>query len=216
MFHKEGFRIITIAAMLLVIGIVILDDFTETYLLQKVTQVSVLLPFLGILYYYRNSRRTTEQSETTIIAPIDGKVIMIKEIHESEYFHDTRLQITFSMALLDVHVTRYPCSGAIKHSSNFRGKQHGIQNQKDSKDCERNSVIISTKQFEDVLYHQNSAMFGKRIVNYATEGNQAVQGQDSGFMDFSATLDLILPLHTKIKVHIGDKVRGGEQIIGCI
>lgn len=216
MFHKEGFRIITIAAILLVVGIIILDDFTDTYLLQKVTQVSLLLPFLGILYYYRNSRRTTKQSDHTITAPIDGKVIMIKEIYESEHFRDTRLQITFSQSLLDVHVTRYPCSGTIKHSSYFREKQHIIPDKSGSKDHERISVIVSTKQFEDVLYHQNSAIFGKRIVHYAAEGNQAIQGQDSGFLNFQSTIDLILPLDTKIKVRIGDKVKGGEQIVGCI
>lgn len=216
MFHKEGFRIITIAAILLVTGMVILDDFTDTYLLQKVTQVSLLLPFLGILYYYRNSKRIAEQSENTIVAPIDGKVIMIKEIYESEYFHDTRMQITFSMALLDVHVTRYPCSGSIKHSSYYRRKEPTIQGKKDSKDYERTSVIIATKQFKDILYHQNSTIFGKRIVNYASEGNQAIQGQDSGFINFCSTIDLIIPLNTKIKVNIGDKVRGGEHIVGCI
>ena len=215
MFHKEGFHTITIASIFLVTGIVIFDDFTDTYLLQKTTQVSLLLLFLGILYFFRNPKRNTLLSDQNIIAPIDGKVIMIKEIHESAYFNDKRLQITLLMSHTDVHVTRYPCSGIIKHSSYFKGKQLDPLHKKASKENERTSVIIGTTKFGDIMYHQITGIFGKRIVNYASKGNQAIQGQDAGFMKFNSRVDLILPLNTNIKVTIGDNVIGGEQIVAC-
>ena len=216
MFHKEGFRIITIAAILLVIGIVILDDFTDTYLIQKITQISLLLPFLGVLYFYRNPKRTTARSEQNIIAPINGRIMLIKEIEESNYFHDKRIQITVTMSHSNTRVIRYPCSGLIKHSASVKTKKETLLKEKTSKEKEHTSVVISTKQFGDVLYQQITGICGKRIVNYASKRNQAIQGQDAGFMKFQSTIDLILPVHTKICVDVGDNVKGGKHILGSV
>lgn len=214
MFHKEGFHIITIAAMVLVLGIVLLDNFTDTYLLQKITQISLLLPFLGILYFYRNPKRRTVLSKKHIIAPIDGKIVQIQEIEESEYFHDKRVQITLSMSHLDVRVLRYPCSGLIKYSSYLKTKKDTLLVKKTSKEKEPTAVIIATEEFGDVLYRHIARISEKRIVNYASEGNQAIQGQDAGFIKFNSRIDLILPVNTQINVALGDQVKGGKHILG--
>ena len=214
MFHKEGFHVITIAAIILVIGIVILDDVTDTYLIQKITQISVLLPFLLVLYFYRNPKRTTAHSEQHIIAPIDGTIMLISEIEESDYFHDKRVKITLRMSHSNARIIRYPCSGLIRHSASIKTKKETFLKKNTSKEKEHTSVIISTKQFGDVLYQQITGICGKRIVNYASQGNQAIQGQDAGFMKFQSTIDLILPVHTKICVNVGDKVKAGKHILG--
>ncbi len=214
MFHKEGFHIITIAAMVLVLGIVLLDNFTDTYLLQKITQISLLLPFLGILYFYRNPKRRTVLSKKHIIAPIDGKIVQIQEIEESEYFHDKRVQITLSMSHLDARVLRYPCSGLIKYSSYLKTKKDTLLVKKTSKEKEPTAVIIATEEFGDVLYRHIARISEKRIVNYASEGNQAIQGQDAGFIKFNSRIDLILPVNTQINVALGDQVKGGKHILG--
>lgn len=214
MFHKEGFHIITIAAMVLVLGIVLLDNFTDTYLLQKITQISLLLPFLGILYFYRNPKRSTVLSKNHIIAPIDGKIVQIQEIEESEYFHDKRVQITLSMSHLDARVLRYPCSGLIKYSSYLKTKKDTLLVKKTSKEKEPTAVIIATEEFGDVLYRHIARISEKRIVNYASEGNQAIQGQDAGFIKFNSRIDLILPVNTQINVALGDQVKGGKHILG--
>lgn len=214
MFHKEGFHIITIAAMVLVLGIVLLDNFTDTYLLQKITQISLLLPFLGILYFYRNPKRSTVLSKKHIIAPIDGKIVRIQEIEESEYFHDKRVQITLSMSHLDARVLRYPCSGLIKYSSYLKTKKDTLLVKKTSKEKEPTTVIIATEEFGDVLYRHIARISEKRIVNYASEGNQAIQGQDAGFIKFNSRIDLILPVNTQINVALGDQVKGGKHILG--
>jgi phosphatidylserine decarboxylase len=213
MFHKEGFNIITITSIIIVACIIIADNFLETYILQKTVQVSLILLFLIVLQFFRNPKRNTVLNENHIIAPVDGKVVVIEEVYESEYFKDQRLQVSIFMSPINVHVTRYALSGLIKYSKHHPGKHLVAWHPKASIDNERTTIVVDSKKFGEIMYRQIAGAFAKRIVNYAVKGNLATQGEDAGFIKFGSRVDLFLPLNTKMNVQIGDKVKGGEQIV---
>ena len=213
MFHKEGFNIITITSILVVIGIITADNLLETYLTQKTVQIILLLLFLVVLQFFRNPKRNTPLNENHIIAPVDGKVVVIEEVYEPEYFKDQRLQVSIFMSPINVHVTRYALSGFIKYSKHHPGKHLVAWHPKASTDNERTTIVIDSKELGEVMYRQIAGAFAKRIVNYAIVGNTVIQGEDAGFIKFGSRVDLFLPLNTKINVKIGDKVKGGEQIV---
>jgi phosphatidylserine decarboxylase len=213
MFHKEGFNIITITSILVVIGIITADNLLETYLTQKTVQIILLLLFLVVLQFFRNPKRNTPLNENHIIAPVDGKVVVIEEVYEPEYFKDQRLQVSIFMSPINVHVTRYALSGFIKYSKHHPGKNLVAWHPKASTENERTTIVIDSKELGEVMYRQIAGAFAKRIVNYAIVGNTVIQGEDAGFIKFGSRVDLFLPLNTKINVKIGDKVKGGEQIV---
>ena len=213
MFHKEGFNIITITSIIIVACIIIADNFLETYVLQKTVQVLLILLFISVLQFFRNPKRNTALNDNHIIAPVDGKVVVIEEVYEAEYFKDQRLQVSIFMSPINVHVTRYAFSGLIKYSKHHPGKHLVAWHPKASADNERMTVVIDSKKFGEIMYRQIAGAFAKRIVNYAVEGNIAIQGEDAGFIKFGSRVDLFLPLNTKMNVQIGEKVKGGEQIV---
>jgi len=211
MFHKEGFNIITITSILLVAGILIADHFLETYLFQKSAQITLILLFLIVLQFFRNPKRNTVLNEQHIIAPVDGKIVSIKEVYEATYFKDQRLQVSFTTTPFNAHVVRYVASGNIKYSKHHSEKHEASKDKKT--DNNYATIVIDSKHFGPLMQRQNAGTFEKRIVNYAIEGNTAIQGEDSGFIKFGSRVDLFLPLNTKMNVKIGDKVKGGEQIV---
>lgn len=216
MFHKEGFKIITITSIIIVIGILAADRFIELMWLQKVAQSILILFFIIVLQFFRNPKRNTVQNNNHIIAPVDGKVVVIEEVYEPEYFKDKRLQVSIFMSPLNVHVTRYALSGIVKFSKYHPGKYLVAWHPKASTDNERTTVVVENTVFGEVLYRQIAGALARRIVNYATEGRQVEQGSDAGFIKFGSRVDLYLPLNTKINVKIGDTVKGGEQIVASI
>ena len=213
MFHKEGFNIITITSIIIVAGIITTDNLLEPYHLQKTVQIALLLLFLIVLQFFRNPKRNTILNENHIIAPVDGKVVVIEEVYEPEYFKDQRLQVSIFMSPINVHVTRYAFGGIIKYSKHHPGKHLIAWHPKASTDNERTTIVIDSNKFGKVMYRQIAGAFAKRIVNYAIEGNKATQGEDAGFIKFGSRVDLFLPLDTNINIKIGDKVKGGEQIV---
>ena len=213
MFHKEGFKIITITSLIIVAGILLADAFISIAWLQKSIQIGLILLYLIVLQFFRNPKRNTLINDGQIIAPVDGKVVVIEEVFEPEYFKDKRLQVSIFMSPLNVHVTRYALSGTVKYSKYHPGKYLVAWHPKASSENERTTIVLENKTFGQVLYRQIAGALAKRIVNYATEGQEVVQGADAGFIKFGSRVDLFLPLNTTIDVKIGDKVKGGEQIV---
>jgi len=213
MFHKEGFKIITITSLIIVAGILLADAFISIAWLQKSIQIGLILLYVIVLQFFRNPKRNTLINDGQIIAPVDGKVVVIEEVFEPEYFKDKRLQVSIFMSPLNVHVTRYALSGTVKYSKYHPGKYLVAWHPKASTENERTTIVLENKTFGQILYRQIAGALAKRIVNYATEGQEVVQGTDAGFIKFGSRVDLFLPLNTKIDVKIGDKVKGGEQIV---
>ena len=212
-FHKEGYKIITVALLLSVSGILLAENFIETLWLVKAVQILILAFLIIILQFFRNPKRVAPINENALVAPVDGKVVVIEEVEEPEYFKGKRLQVSIFMSPINVHVTRYAMSGVVKYSKYHPGKYLVAWHPKASTENERTSVVLHNKAFGDVLYRQIAGALAKRIVNYAKVGDTSIQGEDAGFIKFGSRVDLFLPLGTNLKVSLGDKVRGGVQLI---
>ena len=213
MFHKEGHRII-INTFLIVAVIALASEYQLTAIWLKMgIQIGALLFFILVLQFFRNPKRVTPQNEKQLIAPVDGKVVIIEEVYEKEYFKDQRLQVSIFMSPLNVHVTRFTMSGQVKFSRYHPGKYLVAWHPKSSELNERTTIVLENKTFGEVLYRQIAGAVARRIVNYAQQGMQVVQGEDAGFIKFGSRVDLFLPLGTPLDIKLGDHVKGGIQPI---
>ena len=213
MFHKEGGKIILISTTLTVAFLLLADTFIATVWLQKTVEILVLLFLIIILQFFRNPVRNVAINDNHIIAPVDGKVVVIEEVFEGEYFKDKRMQVSIFMSPINVHVTRYPVNGLVKFSKYHPGKFLVAWHPKASEENERTTIVVENKVFGEILYRQIAGALAKRIVNYAEEGTQVVQGTDAGFIKFGSRVDLFLPLGTEINVKLNQKAVGGKTII---
>lgn len=213
MFHKEGAPSILLGTVFTVAVLVIADKFIEISWLRMLVQIIGLLFLIIILQFFRNPKRTAILNENQILAPVDGKVVVIEEVYEGEYFKDKRLQVSIFMSPINVHVTRYAMSGIIKFSKYHPGKFLVAWHPKASEENERTTVVIENKSFGEILYRQIAGALARRIVNYAEEGMQVIQGTDAGFIKFGSRVDLFLPLGTNINVVLNQKAIGGKTII---
>lgn len=213
MFHKEGHKIIFFTLVFLVALFLLIDGFIAQRWLQTLLEITLLIFFLLILQFFRNPKRYTKINDNQVLAPVDGKVVVIEEVFEKEYFKDKRIQVSVFMSPINVHVTRYPIGGNILFSKYHLGKYLVAWHPKASEENERTTVVIENETYGKVLYRQIAGALAKRIVNYAKQDNEAKQGADSGFIKFGSRVDLFLPLDTNIKVTLNQKVRGGKSVI---
>jgi phosphatidylserine decarboxylase len=139
--------------------------------------------------------------------------VVIEEVEEPEYFKDKRLQVSIFMSPINVHVTRYAMSGVVKYSKYHPGKYLVAWHPKASSENERTTIVLDNKIFGEVLYRQIAGALAKRIVNYAKEGTEVIQGADAGFIKFGSRVDLYLPIGTKLTIKLGDVVKGGTQVV---
>ena len=212
-FHREGHTIIAITFAIAIAGIFLSEEFIQLFWLQKTVQIVFLVLLILILQFFRNPKRNTLVNAAHVIAPVDGKVVVIEEVEEPEYFQNKRLQVSIFMSPVNVHVTRYALSGVVKYSKYHPGKYLAAWHPKASLENERTTIVVENEKFGGVLYRQIAGALAKRIVNYAKEGEKVVQGTDAGFIKFGSRVDVYLPLGTKVNVKIGDKVKGGVQVI---
>lgn len=212
-FHREGYKIIAITFAFVIAGILLSDTYIDLVWISKSIQIVLLVFLILILQFFRNPKRITQINDNQIIAPVDGKVVVIEEVEEPEYFKGKRLQVSIFMSPINVHVTRYALSGVVKYSKYHPGKYLVAWHPKSSTENERTTIVVENKSFGPVLYRQIAGALAKRIVNYAVEGEQVIQGADAGFIKFGSRVDVFLPLNTKMNVKIGDKVKGGVQVI---
>ena len=213
MFHKEGTQSILLGSIFTAAVLLLADNFIDTNWLKMIIQIAALLILIIILQFFRNPKRSVIINENQIIAPVDGKVVVIEEVYEGEYFKDKRLQISIFMSPINVHVTRYGLSGLVKFSKYHPGKFLVAWHPKASEENERTTIVIENNSFGEVLYRQIAGALARRIVNYAQEGMQVVQGTDAGFIKFGSRVDIFLPLGTPINVSLNQKAVGGKTVI---
>jgi len=213
MFHKEGYKIILITFVVICGSILLIDTFIDISWLRLLLMITMLVFLVLILQFFRNPKRHTTLESHTAVSPVDGKVVVIEEVFEKEIFNDKRIQVSVFMSPLNVHVTRYPISGNITYSKYHPGKYLVAWHPKASEENERTTVVVENNNFGKILYRQIAGALAKRIVNYAKVDDNAVQGDDSGFIKFGSRVDLFLPLDADIKVKLNQKVKGGESII---
>lgn len=213
MFHKEGSKIILGSVCVTVALFLLIDYFVQIEWLRIVLLVAVLLFLILILQFFRNPKRLVNDELDTILAPVDGKVVVIEEVYEPEYFKDKRLMVSIFMSPINVHVTRYALNGDVVYSKYHPGKYLVAWHPKASEENERTTVVINNPHFGDVMYRQIAGALAKRIVNYAKVGDYATQGQDAGFIKFGSRVDLYLPLGTEVLVKLNQKAVGNKTLI---
>ena len=216
MFHKEGHKIIFVALVIVVGSFFLIDEFATSEWLRKGLMIVLLCFFILILQFFRNPKRQTRYNDQQALSPVDGKVVVIEEVMETEFFKDKRIQVSVFMSPVNVHVTRYPVSGKISFSKYHPGKYLVAWHPKASEENERTTVVVENQRFGPVLYRQIAGALARRIVNYAQLDTSVLQGADSGFIKFGSRVDLFLPLDAAIKVELNQKVRGGESVIAEI
>jgi phosphatidylserine decarboxylase len=213
MFHKEGGPSILLGTIFAVAVLLIADKFIDIAWLRMLVQIAGVVVLIIILQFFRNPKRIAIRNSNHILAPVDGKVVVIEEVYEGEFFKDKRLQVSIFMSPINVHVTRYAMDGIIKFSKYHPGKFLVAWHPKASEENERTTVVIENETFGQILYRQIAGALARRIVNYAQEGMQVVQGTDAGFIKFGSRVDLFLPLGTPINVELNQKAIGGKTII---
>lgn len=213
MFHREGYKIITITFIFVVFCFLTIHRLVTLDWLQYTLYFIVLAFFILILQFFRNPKRNTTLNMNEVLSPVDGKVVVIEEVFEKEYFNEKRIQISVFMSPLNVHVTRYPVGGKVILSKYHPGKYLVAWHPKASEENERTTVVVKNPTFGDVLHRQIAGALAKRIVNYAVEGNQVEQADESGFIKFGSRVDVFLPLDVSIQVKLNQTVTGGITVL---
>ncbi|MDB9778726.1 phosphatidylserine decarboxylase family protein [Flavobacteriaceae bacterium] len=213
MFHKEGFFII-IFTFLFTAGIALgADFFIDIIWLKWGLQGLALGLLIIVLQFFRNPKRDTPINADHVIAPVDGKVVVIEEVFEKEYFKDQRLMVSIFMSPINVHVTRYAMSGKVLFSKYHPGKYLVAWHPKASEENERTTIVLENESFGAILYRQIAGALARRIVNYAQESQDVIQGTDAGFIKFGSRVDLYFPLGTNINVELNQIVKGGIDVV---
>jgi phosphatidylserine decarboxylase len=214
MIHKEGYP-----SIILTIIVVAIINFLTFYFASDYNFIIwlgyALSAFLlvTILQFFRNPSRKVIIDENSIVAPADGRVVVIEEVTETEYFNDKRLQISIFMSPVNVHANRYPISGIVKYAKYHPGLFLVAWHPKSSTDNERTTIVIRHKNGQEVLFRQIAGALARRIVYYSKEGDEAVQGGEFGFIKFGSRVDLLLPTTVKVKVNLEQKVTGNATVI---
>ena len=212
--HKEGYK--TIAWSTILFGLINGLSFYYLSFSMPVLSWIIFIATLGLLLFifsfFRIPKRTLTLREDAIIAPADGKVVVIEEVQADEYFTDRRIQVSIFMSPLNVHVNRNPVSGEVAYSQYHKGKYLVAWHPKSSTENERHSVAYR-KGGQEILVKQIAGALAKRISNYLQTGQKVEQGAEMGFIKFGSRVDILLPLDARVHVKIGDKPQGGVTVI---
>ena len=209
--HKEGYRIILITIVIL-LGLNYVIAYFSIEWLNTITLIASIIFFFLILQFFRNPIRKITASENEVVAPADGRVVVIEEVEETEYFKDKRLQVSIFMSPINVHVNRYPINGKVQYAKYHPGKYLVAWHPKSSTENERTTVVVENDKIA-VLFRQIAGALARRIVMYSKENDIANKGEDFGFIKFGSRVDLFFPLGTKIEVELNQVVKGNKTII---
>lgn len=215
--HKEGYKILIVGFVILVVLNILAGIIWSENTLLKLTFLfcSVVL-YLFLLFFFRLPSRRLEPDPGLIYAPADGKVVVIEETVEKEYFKDTRLQISIFMSPFNMHSNKYPVSGQIKYVSYHPGHYLVAWHPKSSELNERSSIVIKTESGAEILVRQIAGAVARRIVTYARQDQKVTQGEELGFIKFGSRVDIFLPVGTEIEVPILQLVKANKSIIAKI
>ena len=209
--HKEGYRII-LTTIIILLGLNYAIAYFGIEWLNTITHIASIIFFLLILQFFRNPIRKVTALENEVVAPADGKVVVIEEVEETEYFKDKRLQVSIFMLPINVHVNRYPINGKVQYAKYHPGKYLVAWHPKSSTKNERTTVVVENDKIA-VLFRQIAGALARRIVMYSKENDIANKGEDFGFIKFGSRVDLFFPLGTKIEVELNQVVKGNKTII---
>lgn len=212
--HREGYGIISTLALLIFIFNVLMFLYMPHWAFAIGLILSAIL-LVFVTYFFRNPTRVLEVSDSNfLIAPADGRVVVVESTMENEYFKEKRLQVSIFMSPLNVHANWYPIEGTVLVSEHQDGRHQGAWLPKSSTENERSLVVIETPSKMQIAIRQIAGAMARRIVTYAKPGHHAQRNEHLGFIKFGSRVDMYLPLDTEIFVNVGELVRGNETIIG--
>jgi phosphatidylserine decarboxylase len=212
--HKEGYVIIlTTLAILLVLNVGAHFLWADNKLVQNVGYAASVVFFLLIVQFFRSPDRTLVPNENLIMAPADGKVVVIEEVEEPEYFQGRRKQVSIFMSPLNAHVNWYPIGGEIQYVKYHPGKYLVAWHPKSSTLNERTTIVVKDKQGREILIRQIAGAVARRIVYYAEEKQKVTQGGQLGFIKFGSRVDVYLPLDVEVLVKLEQAVSGSRTPI---
>ena len=215
--HKEGYKILfSIFLILLIINIIISILWADTVLLRLIFLICSIFFFTFILLFFRVPARSLLPEPGLVFAPADGKLVVIEETMEKEYFKDMRLQVSIFMSPFNMHSNRYPVSGKIKYVAYHPGKYMVAWHPKSSELNERATIIIETEDGTEIMVRQIAGALARRIITYSKMNQDILQGDELGFIKFGSRVDVFLPVGTKIDVPILQKVKANRSILAKI
>ena len=216
MIHREGRVTLFVALLLLGAGFLAIDKWVQIEWLTQAYLILALVLYVLVLQFFRNPPRTTVAQPGDVIAPVDGNVVLIEEVHESECFKDQRKMISIFMSPLNVHVNRVPVAGKVTYAKYHPGKYLVAWHPKSSTENERSTVVVDHPSTGPVLFRQIAGALARRICLYSQPGQEYKAGDEFGFIKFGSRMDIYLPLDAEIVAKIGDKPKGGETLIARI
>ena len=212
--HREGTAILIVSAILLLgINALVLWLFDCKLLTYILAAITIFIYMLMVNFFRCPIRLFGKDTEKVVVAPADGKIVVIEEVNEHEYFHDKRLMISIFMDVTNVHANWYPVDGVVKHVSHQNGKFMKAWLPKASTENERSMVIIETPEGQTVMARQIAGAVARRIVTYAKAGEECYIDEHMGFIKFGSRVDVYLPLGTEVLVKMGQKTTGNQTII---
>lgn len=215
--HKEGYKILGFGFIsLLVLNIIIQSLWGDLEIFKWGFLALSFMLYVFLLFFFRWPERSLQPDHGLIYAPADGKVVVIEETEEMEYFKDMRLQVSIFMSPFNVHSNRYPVSGKVKYVRYHRGSYMVAWHPKSSELNERSSIVIETIEGKEILVRQIAGAVARRIVTYAKENQEVMQGDELGFIKFGSRVDIFLPVGTEIEIPILQQVRANKDIIAKI
>ena len=213
--HKEGYTSIALAILFaFVVNAFVAYKYEDIMWLKWTCYIVTFAIFIIVLQFFRNPKRTFTQGDNLIICPADGKVVVIEETEEGEYFKDRRLQVSIFMSPVNVHINRNPISGIVKFFKYHPGKYLAAWNPKSSTENERTTVVVQHANGTPVLFRQIAGALARRIVWYVKEGDEVTQNEQFGFIKFGSRVDVFLPLGTKVNLELNQVVKGGITVLG--
>lgn len=212
-FHKEGYTSLALVILFIFIINATADYFDANQYVKWFLYLLSAFLFITIVQFFRSPKKVITIDENAVLCPADGKVVVIEETEETEYFNDKRIQISIFMSPINVHVNRNPISGIVSFFKYHPGKFLVAWHPKSSTENERTTVVVKKDNGVEVLFRQIAGALARRIVWYVKEEQHVKQGEEFGFIKFGSRVDVFLPLGTKVNVNIGDKVVGGKTVI---
>lgn len=211
--HREGYSILAWSAVIFVAINLLLFNFCSIEWINYSVLALCIIFYILFLQFFRYPKRDITRNEKYVVCPADGKVVVIEQTVEDEYFKDKRIQVSVFMSPINVHANWYPMSGLIKYARYHKGKYLVAWHPKASTENERTTIVLEKDEKRSILIRQVAGALAKRIIYYPHEGDKVTQGAELGFIKFGSRVDIYLPLHAKVNVNINEVVKGGVTVL---
>jgi phosphatidylserine decarboxylase len=214
--HREGRTLLIALIVILSAFVFAIGKLTESDTAVNVAIILSVIFYLIVLQFFRSPSRSIEINPNNIIAPADGKVVVIEETTETQYLKDKRIQVSIFMSPVNVHINRMPVGGTISFCKYHPGKYLVAWHPKSSTENERTTIAVKMTSGTEILFRQIAGALARRICWYVKEGQQLQQGEEFGFIKFGSRVDIFLPMSAKIAVNLDQKTVGGKTVIATL